>query len=294
MGSTLTQGRDLIMASSGTLICIAFAALTFLCLSHGAPSPTGCDGQNHGIACCEYVEPDQTVFFTTGDNKAKGEKFVQKHQYVGSCRNTCKNLYPAAKGMTESKTQKYPGTSSFKCWCEFGEPSLDATTTGYKTCMFSAKTPIAAPHVAEAIVVPPKNGCDGKSHGIACCEYVEPDQTVFFTTGDNISKRGKFIQKHQYVGSCRNSCKNVYPAANGITVSKTQKYPGSSYFKCWCELGTPRLVARKTDKKTCMFSEKTPITRAQMNEVAAAPVAEALVVAPPVAPTPDPVRHYRE
>merc|ERR1711890_104510 len=175
--STLTQGRDLIMASSGTLICIAFAALTFLCLSHGAPSPTGCDGQNHGIACCEYVEPDQTVFFTTGDNKAKGEKFVQKHQYVGSCRNSCKNLYPAA---------------------------------------------------------------------------------------------------------------------NGITVSKTQKYPGSSYFKCWCELGTPRLVATKTDKKTCMFSEKTPITRAQMNEVAAAPVAEALVVAPPVAPTPDPVRHYRE
>merc|ERR1712080_221537 len=106
----------------------------------------------------------------------------------------------------------------------------------------------------------PGEGCDGKSHGIACCEYVEPEQNVFFTDGDNVAKKEKFIQRREWVGSCRNSCKIRYPASTGITESKTQKYhPDKLYFKCWCEFGTAQLDRRNTAYKTCVFSEKEPL-----------------------------------
>jgi len=87
-------------------------------------SPTG------GINCC----PE----FTTGDNDGKGgEHFVQKEDYVEEkgCKGTCLDLYPDARGITESLTQRYARTKHNKCWCEMGDPILKKHA-GYQTCIF--------------------------------------------------------------------------------------------------------------------------------------------------------------
>jgi|ERR1712080_52056 len=87
-------------------------------------------GDPSGIACCPQ--------FTPGDNAGRKETFVHENELVdGDCQKTCQDgeKFPNSVGMTQHISQKYSNGKP-KCWCESGEPILNASAQNYHTCLF--------------------------------------------------------------------------------------------------------------------------------------------------------------
>merc|ERR1712055_403308 len=140
--SQSSPARDSTMASSlNTLVCVALLAL--LTVAEATKKECWAD-KAAGIHCCAGGKQ-----LTVGDNVGPdGEAFIQEDRLLNEtakltpCANSCMHLEGDARGkptgITQSTTQFYSNKTP-KCWCEFGEPKLDATNTKYKTCMFRRK-----------------------------------------------------------------------------------------------------------------------------------------------------------
>merc|ERR1712055_666195 len=136
-----TPARDTTMASSlNSLICVALLALLTVAEATKKECWAGA-----GIKCCAGGKQ-----LSDGDNVGPdGEVFIQEDKLMEAtakltrCANSCMHLEGHAKGkptgITQSTTQFYSDKETPKCWCEFGEPKLDATNDKYKTCMFRRK-----------------------------------------------------------------------------------------------------------------------------------------------------------
>jgi len=95
-----------------------------------ADTEINCHSGGHGIPCCDQVS-------RTGDNAGPdGEIFIPESKYdrAEGCAGTCKKLYEASTGITESLKETYSHGAK-KCWCEIGAPVF-VENNHYQTCMF--------------------------------------------------------------------------------------------------------------------------------------------------------------
>merc|ERR1719412_1102494 len=123
------------MASSlNLLICVALLAL--LTVAEATKKECWSDAGGKQLTNGDNVGPDGEVFI-------QEDKLMEATKKLTRCANSCMHLEGHAKGkptgITQSVTQFYSDKKTPKCWCEFGEPKLDATNDKYQTCMFRRK-----------------------------------------------------------------------------------------------------------------------------------------------------------
>jgi len=189
-----------------------------------------CNLEDHGIPCCEES-------FTPGDNNGKKEQFIQAEDYKTDCIQTCRTLHPHSTGITERVNQKYTsgkGKGKNKCWCEFGDAKLDASSTDYQTCVFTKPSPLAlmVPGVAQAgastILETAFNFLDANSNGAweigELTVYAPGMETIVTSLFGEIDTNGdRKITTEEFKGFCAKLLTGIFklndPNLDGVITS---------------------------------------------------------------------------